>query len=757
MATRPIPFVIGDAQTPADELALSASSDNRVLVPDASIVFGGAGSNRTVVVTPAGLLKGTATITVTVRNANNRTASSSFGLTVADFTQISTSLVGVSGGSAAWGDYDNDGDLDILLNGLEPSGTAVTRVYRNDGAGVFTRVDVDGAELVRGGAIWGDYDNDGDLDIAVSGNTTNHVLYWKIYRNDGADAFACIATLYESAFSGTDSRLVSLAWADSDNDGDLDPLFAGWPASALFRNNRDDTFTNTGLTLPSGHASSVAWADYDNDGDQDFVMTEGYPMITRVFRNDGNGNFTMFATALPGINLSSVAWGDIDNDGDLDIAMTGYNTNVVQMTYILRNLGNGTFSDTMASVPGATFGSVAWGDFDNDGDLDLLLGLYTGTRIYRNDGNGFFNDSGIYLPSLDDGNAAWGDYDGDGDLDILLCGYDWTYARSAKVFRNDGASPNFPPDPPSNLSAATAGNSVTMTWSSATDRNQTGGLSYNVRLGTTPGGSDVWGAMADPITGYRRLPALGNAGQRLSWTITNLKAGTYYWSVQAIDHAFAGSAFAPEQSFTIWPPLITNQPQSQTIFAGQTATFSVGATGTEPLAYQWRFNSTNIAGATNATLVLSNAQFPDQGWYSVVVSDIVGTAVSSNAFLTVNSAPVVTSPPRGHTVALGSEVTFTVDVIGTTPLFFQWYFNGVEIPDATNASLVLPNVQFTNVGNYSVRVTNWVGATFSPNAQLNIYSVGQGVQTIPAAGAKDMVYDSARDVVYIASGSSVLR
>jgi hypothetical protein len=103
------------------------------------------------------------------------------------------------------------------------------------------------------------------------------------------------------------------------------------------------------------------------------------------------------------------------------------------------------------------------------------------------------------------------------------------------------------------LSASVNGIVATLTWTAATDANQSSGLSYNLRLGTSPGGSENASPMSDPLSGYRRFLEKGNAGQRLSWTIRNLSPGTYYWSVQAIDHSLVGSPFAAESSFVVTP------------------------------------------------------------------------------------------------------------------------------------------------------------------------------------------------------------
>ncbi|HOC57030.1 MAG TPA: immunoglobulin domain-containing protein [Verrucomicrobiota bacterium] len=753
LPTRTLGFTIGDAQTAATNLVLSAGSTNLTLLPLTNIVFGGTGSNRTVTLTPAAGQKGQTQVTLTVTDEKAESASDSFGLTVADFTAVNAGFWGLSLGNVTWADYDNDMDLDALISGFSSSG-GLTALYRNDGGGVFTYVYSPFPNLEYSAAAWGDYDNDGDLDLLISGEYRGtSTATTQIYRNEGNGSFSYVTSL-AGVFFG------SVTWTDVDNDGDLDALLGGRYEMYVYRNEGNGVFTNTSAAFPSGYYSYAAWADYDNDGDLDIAASTtasgaASPNVTRIFRQDGPGVFTPVAL-FPYRQFTCAAWGDYDNDGDLDLLMIGGDPAAGAFAKVYRNDGGDTFSELPVSLPGAGYSAVAWGDYDNDGRLDILLSGGSLTRIYRNQGGDNFSLSWAAPEELDQTSVAWGDFDNDGDLDILVMGVT-NGVKSTTLYRNDGAMPNTPPSAPANLVAQPNGISARLAWTAATDAEQPSGLSYNVRLSTSPGTANRMPPGADLATGWRRLPALGNAGERLFYTITNLSAGTYYWSVQAIDHAFAGSVFAAEQSFTITLPVVTNQPQPQTLFAGQTATFTVGASGTPPLAYQWRFNGTNIAGATDSALVLTNAQFLQQGLYSVIVTDVVGQAVSSNALLTVNSAPVITTQPRGQTVAFGSPATFSVSVIGSEPFGYQWLFEGVEVPDATSATLALPAVQFTNAGNYSVRVTNWVGSTTSLNAQMNVYPLGLGLQSISVPAAVDMVYDDARDIMYISSGNSVLR
>jgi hypothetical protein len=180
---------------------------------------------------------------------------------------------------------------------------------------------------------------------------------------------------------------------------------------------------------------------------------------------------------------------------------------------------------------------------------------------------------------------------------------------------------------------------------------------------------------------------------------------------------------------TAAPPLITLQPQSVTAVAGDAVVFSVVASGTAPLRYQWRFNGGDFAGQTNADLVL-NPVLPGQaGNYQVRVYNALGTNLRATATLTLVTPAGLSGQPTNVTVFLGDNATFCVDATGTAPLAYQWRKNGVFIPGATNACLTIANVELPDAGSYSVTVANAAGAATSGDAMLAI----DGLPTGPPA------------------------
>jgi hypothetical protein len=482
------------------------------------------------------------------------------------FTLVTNLPGGQNWFSAAWGDYDNDGRLDIFSEDTGYSNQAFSnnQFWRNTGNGFTKHIYLLGSGGTLRGA-WSDFDNDGWLDIAFAA---------RLWRNVGND-FAYINVDLPPVF-GTDS---SLTWGDYDNNGGQDLLFGGRAASIPFlwlSRNTSAGFTNLDLGTPLVSYSSVAWGDYDNDGQLDILLSgNSASPLTQVWRNTGSG-FTNINAALPGVANGSCAWGDYDNDGRLDILLTGLTNRTLPLmssnlvSQVWRNTGTG-FTNINTGLPGVYFSSVTWGDCDNDGRLDILLTGATNisttfqatgfvSQIWLNTSNGFTNLNAD-LPGIAEGSCAWGDYDNDGRLDVLLAGATKMNTNGTvteaicQVWRNYVLRSNTPPTAPTNLTATAGVNTVTFSWSAASDLQMpSAGLSYNLRVGTFPGGSDVVGPMA-ASNGWRRLPQQGNAGQNRFRTMA-LPPRPLYWSVQAVDNAFAGGPFSAE-SFVILRPSLT--------------------------------------------------------------------------------------------------------------------------------------------------------------------------------------------------------
>lgn len=364
------------------------------------------------------------------------------------FTKITTGpFVATVGDSRSvnWVDVNNDGFMDCMITNGPNSGQN-NMLYINDGFGGFTTLT--GDTIVKDkkpsdGSTWADIDNDGDLDcFVVNWYNQNNLLY----TNNGSGTFTQILsgpTVNDFGYSET------AAWGDYDNDGFVDLYVtnsAGSKKNFLYHNNGNNTFTKiiTGAVVNDAKDSrSVNWTDIDNDNDLDLFITNESNQNEDLYRNDGNGFFTKLTTG-PLLNNAgstmSGSWGDYDNDGDLDVFLA----NDGSSNALFRNDGNFNFtkiiSDTVSKTNGHSFSS-SWSDVDNDGDLDLFVTNAFGTTLkqlnyfYTNNGNGSFTKNSTDVIANDSTWAygcAFGDYDNDGFEDLAVA-----TTRFASVDRTD--------------------------------------------------------------------------------------------------------------------------------------------------------------------------------------------------------------------------------------------------------------------------------------------------------------------------------
>ena len=378
---------------------------------------------------------------------------------VISFTDINASLEGVENGSVAWGDYDNDSDLDILITGSGTAGS-VSKIYRNENNGVFTDINASLESVENGSVAWGDYDNDSDIDILITGSGTAGSVS-KIYRNENNGVFTDI----NASLEGVENS--SVAWGDYDNDSDLDLIITGKVSynnyvSIIYQNGGNGVFTEINASLVGVQNGSVAWGDYDNDNDLDILLSgesSSYPYkVSVIYRNDGNNSFEDIGANLRGMDYGSVDWGDYDNDGDLDALISGYGRNPFrEWTKLYRNDGNDSFTDIYynewldirESGPilfNIKNGTAKFGDCNNDGWLDILVTGGAGyfpysynynTYVHINNGSGKYHwIENLPVDQAKNSIAKWGDYDNDGDPDFILIG-ETESGNIVKIYKNN--------------------------------------------------------------------------------------------------------------------------------------------------------------------------------------------------------------------------------------------------------------------------------------------------------------------------------
>jgi hypothetical protein len=270
-----------------------------------------------------------------------------------------------------------------------------------------------------------------------------------------------------------------------------------------------------------------------------------------------------------------------------------------------------------------------WGDYNNDGWLDVLINRNADKSLsfYKNNmntGDEIFALQGVSLPQLTNGSIALGDLDNDGYLDILVTGESTlTDSSFSKIYRNIGVyQPNTTPDAPTNLQNTVNYSNITLKWDKGTDsQTPQNGLSYNIRIGTAPGGIDIVSPMASAVTGLRQKPDLGNAGQSTEVYTLTLPLGTYYWSVQAIDNAFAGGAWADENSFNVTSQQASNITVDSTSLYGLKLSWAKG-NGDQRVVFVMEGDG-KVAIPVNDTTYIPNNNFSSgtqidlTGWYCV--------------------------------------------------------------------------------------------------------------------------------------------
>ena len=339
---------------------------------------------------------------------------------------------GTSPQAAALGDIDGDGDADMVVAG---GGGLIVR--QNNGAGNFSSLAIIPTIASPNAIALGDADNDGDLDIVVSNSLAASNV--SVLLNAGNGTF--ITALGSPMSVGAAPR--NVAWGDADGDGDLDIAVADFSANAvsLLLNNGSAAFAAGGVFPTTGGVVSLRFADIDNDGDLDIAAANNSGTIgLAVLQNNGLGAYTLLAgtpIATPS-SPAALTTGDVDGDGDLDCIVSA---NLSATATVLLNNGSGTYTVAASYATGAQSREVQLGDMDGDGDLDLIgVSANNNTVTVRlNNGLGDFTmlaTAAPYSTGTSPQSIALGDVDGDGDLDIITANQ---LSNTASVLLNQGS------------------------------------------------------------------------------------------------------------------------------------------------------------------------------------------------------------------------------------------------------------------------------------------------------------------------------
>lgn len=476
-------------------------------------------------------------------------------------------LTGINLGMIKWSDLDDDGDLDLIGNGDQ------TVVYENI-SGVFTQKTV-GLPPWNGSIALGDYDNDGDQDVLIGGRNGSYQAPVQLYKNQGNFTF-----VLQQEFQSMGNTTMS--WADIDNDQDLDFIVAGVDSEnagdlgiathTYLYENVNGVFNEVPDTGGITNCSQcvLEWADSNGDGKVDLFIS-GFTqneVISAVFLNNGNKTFRRDdQSQLTYLYNGSGQWGDFDNDGDMDLVYSGFQYNVFPddaLTLLYENV-RGTLKrrheTTLFGTTENYFGGIAVADLNNDGFLDIVMGGRTGSGTdlnyilgtYMNDGFGHFEFTSFQPSDFVINSIDAGDYDNDGDIDIVYAGIQpepWlpkTVIKKSKLLQHTPV-PNTKPIPPgTDFTEQFYRKGITLAWGFGSDsQTPSTGLSYNFYLRDAAGKQIV--PPVDFTNGYQKTVNAANGNGQKGWA-NDVPEGDLFWAVQSVDGGRAGSEFSAEKAF----------------------------------------------------------------------------------------------------------------------------------------------------------------------------------------------------------------
>jgi len=487
------------------------------------------------------------------------------------------------------------------------------------------------------------------------------VSIWADFDNDGKPEGFKTVTNY-SGNGYTDFYLVEY---------DNDTIYERWFGSGPWR-------------LEANCVQRTCVADYDNDGDIDILLTGtsfsgcGWNNSTTILVNSNNSFEAIPINDILPYRDGYAQWFDADADGDMDVisdhTLLFTDLPVKRAIYFFEN-NSGTltlaFADTLIITNDDNQPKPKIFDFDNDGFPDFVVK----NLIFKKPDTNYVlvpSSYGIAHSGLTENAKAIGDVDNDGDIDIL---------GENSLFINDVCNPpNTPPTAPSGISILVSNDTVHFIWQRATDQQTPQmGLTYNLRVGTSPGGNQIMSSLSAP-SGWRKVVTMGNAFQNTGWWLHNLQPGTYFWSVQAIDNSFAGGPFAPEKSFVI-PLTSLPVPQVNDTFSCQPGVVVLTATGAGPgQTYKW-FDDPCSAYSIGSGSPFTTPFLNQSDTFYVAIDSAGWQSIRKKVVVSVFAATVAGEVTGGGTIFFGMGATLNLE--GNTGSVLKWQkrWNGGEWQD----------------------------------------------------------------------------
>jgi hypothetical protein len=541
------------------------------------------------------MTEGTEEFSLTYNSITNGTIAQTDNITLTILDNITTMTLredvftGVQNGDFSWGDFDSDGDKDLALIG-DAGSTLISKVYENtkdeNGKVVFKELDIQFTGVGFGAVEWVDLNQDGKVDLFISGVDQNLAVRSLVYINkstEGSPSFELVDT-----YNFPDLVETSLDFGDLDNDGDVDYAITGYDndqnlkAYYGYQNLETSNFEIRDANFDAFVNGELRIVDIDADGDNDVIYTGGNEIT-------GNRGGVVYNTYVPNDNSGNY-W---DSWWQNDQLRSKYSTLEIfkpqdskAIGYMVMGEEKGYAVNSPLTVPQLKNGDIAAGDFNNNGIDDFLFTGETAggegyTKLFEGKSKPILNaetnnydsyvESNFTFDPLINSSVEWVDYDNDGDLDLFMTGLkigegEKTYLYETEVNNKKNAKPALI----DGLDANLVGNGVVeLSWNKPTD-DFTTALGYNVRLGKSAGGTELSYTVSNLETGDLLISRSPN-NYNLFYQ-TKLEPGTYYWSVQAVDQGLKAGPYSEENSFTIvydWKILNQGGLFDKSISAGQ--------------------------------------------------------------------------------------------------------------------------------------------------------------------------------------------
>jgi len=659
--------------------------------------------------------------------------------------------------SVAFGDIDNDNDLDMIQTGcssgslLSCSTADTTRIYINNGTSLIESFQWrQNLTAVGDSSIaLGDIDNDGDLDLILGGGK----VYIKIYINNGT-SFIENNSWQQEIISQTSSTS-SATLGDIDNDGDLDLVMVDSGVGNTTFLNNGSSFAGNSIWGNEGRYDtrvSSALVDLDNDFDLDSISI-GYDYGS-AYTNNGTTLELSSEWGTVNMDHASIGVGDADNDGNMDIFLMGLKGACGSNgNWFYKNNGsaltrNSTFE---GDILGLFYGSVSFGDYDNNGYLDLALtGQCGGTqysRVHNNDGTTFTrNLTETNLTATQSDSAVWADVDNDNDLDLVIIGLQ-------KVYINNITTPNNLPTPPTDFSYSYNNREIKLGWINGSDNETIStGLYYNLKLGTSANNHSIisgkYGGQGDVSGGGGiAFGYYGNMMQRKNFTlkIDRLSPSTtYYWSVQTIDTGLKAGNWSMTQNFTTQadlerPNITLNSPvnyfnTSNYIITFNTTVFDNMNSSNVSLYANWTgslaLNQTNSSGINNTDYIFTaNLTGYNDGSYTWMIqaednaTNVENSSIRTFTLDTTSPNITITTSNNLNTTNTNLDVNYTVSDL---TLSSCWYSNDTFTINNTLSNCANITSVIWSEGNHNVTI--WANDSVG---NVNSSSISFTIDTIP--------------------------